>query len=205
MKLNSLRDLPQEVKPARDLWPQIEARLSARGAEDPERLGALAMPLLEIASPRDRGAIPQRRLASSLHRAAPYLRLFAAVAALGAAVAVGISIGRGLMSVAPSPASLAARDNAPGLLPAYLADPSYMRQREALMRVLNARLASLPPQSRQKVLASLATIHQSMQDIQAALGREPGNALLQELLIDTYQDEMRVLTTVQEASAGGET
>jgi hypothetical protein len=64
----------------------------------------------------------------------------------------------------------------------------------------------LPPPTRKKVLQSLTTIHQSMQQIQQALGREPGNALLQELLIDTYQDEMQVLSTVQEASGGaGET
>ncbi len=205
MKVPSLRDLPQEVKPARDLWPRIEARLAARGAEDPERSDALPTPLYGLDSPRERLSSPRHRLAFPLHRAVPYLRLFAAVAALGAAVAAGITIGRGLMAVTPVPASLAARGSAPGLLPAYLADPSYMRQREALLRLLNARLAKLPPPSRQKVLASLATIQRSMQDIQTALGREPGNALLQELLIDTYQDEMRVLTTVQEASAGGET
>ena len=41
-----------------------------------------------------------------------------------------------------------------------------------------------------------------MQQIQQALGREPTNALLQELLIDTYQDEMRVLTAVQEEGTG---
>jgi len=64
-------------------------------------------------------------------------------------------------------------------------------------------LKSLPPQTRQQVLASLATIHRSMQQIQQALGQEPANALLQELLIDTYQDEMRVLTAVQEEGTGG--
>ena len=43
-----------------------------------------------------------------------------------------------------------------------------------------------------------------MTDIQAALGRDPGNALLQELLVNTYQDEMRVLTTVHEARDSGQ-
>ena len=38
-----------------------------------------------------------------------------------------------------------------------------------------------------------------MKAIQDALGQEPGNALLQELLVNTYQDEMRVLTAVHEA------
>lgn len=89
---------------------------------------------------------------------------------------------------------------------AYISDPRFLREREALLRSLNGRLAKLPPPTRQKVLQSLATIHQSMQQIQQALGKEPGNALLQELLIDTYQNEMQVLSTVQAASGGtGET
>ena len=85
---------------------------------------------------------------------------------------------------------------------AYITDPRYLRERAALLRSLNSRLAKLPPPTRQKVLQSLATIHQSMQQIQQALGREPGNALLQELLIDTYQNEMQLLSTVQETSNG---
>jgi hypothetical protein len=43
-----------------------------------------------------------------------------------------------------------------------------------------------------------------MQDLEAELGKDPSNALLQELLVNTYQDEMRVLTTVHEASDAGE-
>jgi hypothetical protein len=43
-----------------------------------------------------------------------------------------------------------------------------------------------------------------MQDLEAALGKDPSNALLQELLVNTYQDEMRVLTTVHEAGDAGE-
>ncbi len=197
MKVTSLRDLPSDVRPERDLWPQIESRLAAGGVGHRRRLVALATPLHRLASPLD-------RLATPLHRLAPSLRLLVAVAAIGAAVAVGITIGRGLLPTAPTSASLAERSSAPDIIPADLADPSYLRQREALMRLLDVRLAALPPQSRQKVLTSLATIDRSMQDIQAALGREPGNALLQELLVDTYQDEMRVLTTVQDTGTSGE-
>jgi len=36
-----------------------------------------------------------------------------------------------------------------------------------------------------------------------ALGKDPGNALLQELLVNTYQDEMRVLTDVHYAGDAG--
>ena len=52
-------------------------------------------------------------------------------------------------------------------------------------------------------MASLATIEAAKQDLEQALGKDPGNALLQELLVNTYQDEMRVLTDVREASDAG--
>ncbi len=72
-----------------------------------------------------------------------------------------------------------------------------------MIRDLEAQLKTLPLESQQKVAASLATIRASMKDIQAALGRDPANALLQELLVNSYQDEMRVLTAVHEASGAG--
>jgi len=49
------------------------------------------------------------------------------------------------------------------------------------------------------VLADLNVIEQSMQDIQSALGRDPGNVLLREMLLETYQDEQRLIARVQEA------
>jgi hypothetical protein len=87
---------------------------------------------------------------------------------------------------------------------AYIADPKYREQRAALVKSLEAKLASLPPDSRAKVTSSLAAIRKAKQDLEDALGKDPSNALLQELLVDTYQDEMRVLTTVHEASDAGQ-
>ncbi len=59
------------------------------------------------------------------------------------------------------------------------------------------------PATRTKVLATLATVEQAKQDLEQALGKDLGNALLQELLISTYQDEMRVLTDARYASDPG--
>jgi hypothetical protein len=85
----------------------------------------------------------------------------------------------------------------------YVSDPRYQRQRAALMRDLQARLAALSPPERAKVTTSLEAIEKAKTDLEQALGRDPGNALLQELLVNTYQDEMRVLTDVHEASEPG--
>ena len=72
-----------------------------------------------------------------------------------------------------------------------------------MILALEAQLKTLPPQTQQQVAGSLKTIRASMKEIQAAMGRDPANALLQELLVNTYQDEMRVLTAVHEASGAG--
>jgi hypothetical protein len=130
-------------------------------------------------------------------------------------LAVGVWIGRSIMpGVGPTQPPLAvdkpntaqpsATSNVAALVQAaYLSDPKFRETRDALVKSLAARLATLPPESRAKVVDSLATIHKSMQDLEAALGKDPTNALLQELLLNTYQDEMRVLTTVHEASDTG--
>ena len=52
---------------------------------------------------------------------------------------------------------------------------------------------------RDKVAASLQTLRRSIADIEAALGRDPANALLQELLVNSCQEEMRALTAVRDS------
>lgn len=192
-KIRRLSELPREISPPHDGWAALEAKLRKSGA-----------PQSESGVEQLGGGVSGRR------RWRPQVMRIAALAAVLAAVVVGISVDRWILAPGPTTPRSA---QAPGvgaagggLAVAYITDPRYVREREALLRSLDARLAKLPPPTRQKVLQSLATIHQSMRDIQQALGREPGNALLQELLIDTYQDEMQVLSTVQQASGGsGET
>lgn len=182
--ISSLRDLPRNIPPARDLWPSIQARLT----EEPQ-----------VTSAADTGS-----------RNRPMRMRFFAAAAMIAMLAVGIWIGRSglpLVGKQTRPVLTASTAN-PGteqgsVQTAYTMDPKYLRDRAALVKSLEAQLATMPPQTRTKVMASLATIQQSKQDLEAALGHDPSNALLQELLVNTYQDEMRVLTAVQEAGDSG--
>jgi hypothetical protein len=179
--VTTLRDLPQAIEPERDLWPQIEARIAGRTATSP--------------APAADG-VARRRLAAP--------RAYLAAAAMVGCVAVGVWIGRSaLPGAAPAPLAQAARPESGTMQTAWVSDPRYQREHEQLMRSLGAQLATLPPASRAKVMASLATISKAKQEIESALGKDPGNALLQELLVNTYQDEMRVLTDVHEASDAG--
>jgi hypothetical protein len=204
--VTSLRDMPRSIAPPRDLWAGIEASITA----DRQATGADAS-----AGPRDNSVTDLSSRRTSTARHFTHLRWMAAAAVI-AALAVGMWIGRSVLPTtrpitgpvggANTTADLPTKvnDGAAALQAAYIADPKYREQRAALVKSLEAKLASLPPDSRAKVISSLATIHKSMQDLEAALGKDPSNALLQELLVNTYQDEMRVLTTVHEASDSGE-
>ena len=194
-KISSLRDLPLDIAPPRDLWQGIEAQLgqgsraSASGARD--------------------GVEPARRFGRSAR-----MRVVAA-AAMIAALAIGIWIGRAVLPVAGKPPAGVGQtaSNMPYGEPsrepgswhaAYVMDSKYTRERAQLVKGLEARLAALPPDSRTKVVASLKAINDSKRDLEAELGKDPSNALLQELLVNTYQDEMRVLNAVHEAGGSGE-
>jgi hypothetical protein len=187
-RVSSLRELPQAIEPARDLWPQIEAQLNSIQAAAPAAPGA---------------TIPLRRSGARLR--------WLAAAAMVASVAVGVWIGRSLLPGSGAPGQTAPNLTATATGPggasvadvAYVNDPRYQRQRAALLRSVQAQLATMPPETRDKVASSLAAIEKAKADLEQALGKDPGNALLQELLVNTYQDEMRVLTDVHEASNSG--
>ena len=207
-KITRLEELPRDIPLPRDGWPALEARLRESGA----------LPTGAKAAGEDRGGAVEARPADGRPIARRWgarrsTVWFGAVAAAVAAVAAGILVDRvilqagrvgtgGPLTAHQASAQSHAGERGAEIPASFINDPRYLAERRALLDSLDERLKSLPPQTRQQVLASLATIHQSMQQIQQALGREPTNALLQGLLIDTYQDEMRVLTAVQEAGTG---
>jgi hypothetical protein len=193
-KISSLRDLPLDIAPPRDLWQGIEERIVSEQA---------------AAGGRSSGASDADRRFGRAAR----MRVLAAAAVI-AALAVGIWIGRvALPTGSQPPVKVVQRPpsegpNTPGVAAGqgfeYVADPRYTRDRAELVKNLEARLAALPPGSRAKVMASLKAINDSKRELETELGKDPSNALLQELLVNTYQDEMRVLTAVDEAGAAGD-
>lgn len=179
-KVKSLRDLSPSIDPPRDLWPQIAARLKAEQTAVPA------------------SSAPAGRRRPPVH--------WLAAAAMVASVALGVWIGRDVLPIPGlgSAATLTAANPGAGVVnAAYVVDPRYQRDRAQLVQSLQARLDAMPPAARTKVSASLATIEKAKEDLEQALGKDPSNALLQELLVNTYQDEMRALTDVHEASDPG--
>ena len=173
-KVKRLDELAQSVPPPRDLWPAIAQAIEAEQA---------------AAATQGQSGDHRRRA-----RWMPALGMAAAVALVTIGVLIGQNFGGvTVVTVAGDPGS------DPSVLPAALRDADYRKQREVLLTEVDSRLKSMPEAERVKVAASLATLRRSIGEIEAALGRDPANALLQELLVSSCQEEMRALTAVRDA------
>jgi hypothetical protein len=183
MRLDAaLRELPRGLEPARDLWPQIAARIDgaravAPAAGRPRRPGwrwqAAAAVLLVAGS--------SLLTATLLDRNEPAGQ--AAVTAPSTATA-------------PAPAGVVAMPAAFG--PAGTLDPEYLAARRQLTQVLDQRIAALPPSTRAKLEFNLGEMRRAADEINAALAGQPGDPLLEELLLGTYQDELAMLANVNQ-------
>ena len=165
----SLQRLPRSVEPERDLWTGIHSQITAAAPPVADAL-------------RGRG-----------------VSIGWAIAASVTSLAVGIFITRGLQrdrapvqQVANSPVTLLPAAAEYSFVPAST-DAVRMKLRESCA----AQLANLPPVTRAKVEKNLLLIKQAVSDIQSALVKDPGNALLQDLLVTTYQNELDTLANVQ--------
>jgi len=144
-----------------------------------------------------RAVAPDRDLWPQIHsRLAPRRRSWALPASLAASVliaALGFVIGLHVHTSTPTP--LASQGAGP-LIRAALLSPGYQNERRQLLQALPEKLQRLPPDAQQRVRESLLAVQTAMKNLETELGRDAGNALLQELFISTCQEEMRVLTAI---------
>jgi hypothetical protein len=79
--------------------------------------------------------------------------------------------------------------------------PAYRAARERLEETFHERLAQLDPATRARIESSLDVIRAAREDLRRALGAEPGNPLLEQLLESTLHDEFdlydRVVSSTQ--------
>ena len=86
--------------------------------------------------------------------------------------------------------------------PGQALGPAYEVARQDLARALSARIDRLPPEARRQVEKNLAEIRRASTEINAALELSPGDPLLEELLLNAYQDELAVLASVNQLAGG---
>lgn len=164
-----LGKLPAEIPPARDLWPEIAARI--RAPEEQRR---------RTSAPRSQW------------------RLMAAAASVALIAVLVVSQFRGEPPVSPEAEPvIAVAPAASAFGPGHELGSAYLAARAGLADDLEQRLEALPPETRAIVRENLATIRRAAAEINAALGDDPANVLLQHQLLAAYQDELSVLANLQ--------
>ncbi len=165
-------ELPLEVVPKRDLWPGIAAAIETPAAGEPVRRGYAD---------------------GWFARAAAVLLLVGASSGLTWFVMQDGGDGGALAPPADGyvfePVSGSFGDR-------YTLGPDFQDARASLVARLDAELEKLSPETRAEVEENLADIRRAIAQINVALAEEPDNALLQELLINSYAEELAIMRRV---------
>lgn len=161
--------LAREIAPGRDLWPGIEAAISA---------------------PARPGAPPDRRRTPWYAQAAAAVLLVA-----GSSLVTYVLVDRDEIPMPqPAPEGLVLESASFG--GQYELSNGYKLARTNLQAHMQQELAKLSPEARAEVEENLAVIRGAINEINAALEEEPGNVLLQDLLLRTYREELAVMRKV---------
>jgi hypothetical protein len=173
----ALLSLSKDVQPERDLWPEIEYRLDSR-APAWRTWGwqaAAAIALVTISS---------LVTVSLVRRDQP-------------------TVAQAPVAERPSQVPVAPTPMRAAFGPSYALGAEYDAARQQLASQLERRLATMPPSARMKLEANLAEMQRAAEEINLALARQPGDPLLQELLLNTYQDELGVIASVNQLTGTG--
>jgi hypothetical protein len=182
----SLASLPKEVPPSRDLWPEIAA--------------AIREPAAVVDSTR----VPRRPLRLWLQIAAGFLLIIASSVTTyfvmqrsmqRDTLQVQQEAARRLMEAPPLPAMPVSFAGAESL------GADYLQTRAALNAEFQKRLAELPPAARTRLQNDLGDLRRAATDIAATLATHPSHPLLQQLLLSTYQNELALMSSVNEMTA----
>lgn len=164
--------LPREITPRRDLWQDIAHRIEAAPTDEETRPGA------------HRGS-----------RARAALRLGVPLAA-AAVVLVSVllfPLEKEARVMQPPDAPLAA-DN--GSVPLAAIESEYREARRGLVEALEARRASLTPETIAVLEENLQVIEDAVREIRDAIQSDPDNPRLMRLLMATHRKELDFLAAI---------
>ena len=161
--------LATDIRPERDLWPAIEQAIS-----EPAR--------------------PRRSNWNSVWAQAAAVVLL--VGGSSGITYMAVNDGGDPATIVGGPQSLVFEPVSGSFGSQYNLGPGYQDARRGLAAKLDDELDALTPETRTDVRANLELIRQAISDINKELAEEPDNALLQDLLLDTYRDELTLMNTV---------
>jgi hypothetical protein len=161
--------LDTAIKPARDLWPEIERAINA----------------------------PARRAPSVWNSV--WARAAAVVLLVGGSSGITYLAMQGVDDPTPQfvdTKPLVFQPVSGSFGSQYTLGPEYLDARRDLASRVDEKLDTLAPDTRVAVSANLESIRKAIEDINRALAEEPDSVLLQELLLDTYRDELSLMNKV---------
>jgi hypothetical protein len=122
----------------------------------------------------------------------------AAAAGLLVVVTAAVSFWLGGVLNTPEPLRVAELDTAMfnRFGPGFVMGPDFSQTRMDLSISVADRMQGLAPETRAVVAANLQDISRALDEINAALVGDPGNHLLQQLLMSTYTEELMVLREI---------
>lgn len=177
----ALASLPEDVRPERDLWPQIHAEIAKT-------------PIVAQAS-----AVQST-----------WFRLAAAVLLVLATSFVTYYVTRQSMQqpiaqVTPETVPVPQVSGQPASFSfgAERLGAGYVNARAELDKRFQERIATLPAADRAKIERNLADLRRAADEISATLAKNPSDPLLQDLLMSTYQSELQLLANVSELPTAG--
>lgn len=163
--------------------------------------------LMEAARALETEVAPERDLWADIESAIsrPAGRPWNSIVAQAAAVLVLIGASSGLTYLAVSDGTPAATPP-PTVAPLrvehanfgghYMLGPDYMDARRGLKARMDEKLTRLSPEARADIQKNLEAIRSVIEEINRALSNDPDNALLQELLLSSYQEELALMMKV---------
>ena len=166
--------LATEVKPERDLWPDIERAIS-------------------------QPAMPARTVWNSVWaQAAAVLLLVGGSSGVTYLALTGDA--ETVSPVAEGP-TLVFESASADFGSMYHLGPDYQDARRSLAVKVDEELRRLTPEERADVQNNMDVIRTAIEDINKALAVEPDNALLQKLLLDTYREELNLMIRVDDITS----
>jgi hypothetical protein len=178
----ALASLPEDVRPERDLWPQIRAEIEKT----------------PIVAP-----LPVSPLRATWFRLAATVLLVLATSFTTYYVTRQSMQDQVAKNVEAVPAPLAPVQPASFSFGSERLGAGYLNARAELDKRFQERLAALPAADRAKVEKNLADLRHAADEISATLKQHPSDPLLQDLLMSTYQSELQLLANVSELPIAG--
>ena len=170
--MTAAANLNQDVPPDRDLWPEIEQAISTP-------------------------AKPERTLWNSVWAQAAAVLLLVGGSSGVTYMAMSGSSSTTVPAQAQAPMELTFQPVTGSFGSLYNLGPDYQDARRTLSARVDDELERLSPEEREQVQRNMAVIRTAIDDINKALAEEPDNALLQRLLIRTYQEELDLMLKVE--------